>query len=194
MAKNRSKGTITLTWSMDDESWSHWAQGRGTKTEQAVILEGLKKIRESREAREKIKSWCESIRKRQERELPGPESREAKQRRNQIEIQLPATDWGEALQLVGTPGNPVSTIQLLAAVILESETWKQRGNADAEYASGWCQEGLISSIAGSTVAHATGFSLAAQERIIAWIVAIAAVVTAVATVFIAAAEWMALCR
>lgn len=194
MGIKRSKGTITLTWSMDDESWSHWAQGRGEKTEQAIVLEGLREIRESQEAREKIKSSCERIRKRQEREWPGQKSREAKQRRNQIEIQLPSVDWGEALQLVGTPGNPVSTIQLLAAVILESETWKQRGNADAEYASGWCQEGLISSIAGSAVAHATGFSLAAQERIIAWIVAIAAVATAVATVFIAVAEWTALCR
>ena len=176
MAINRSKGTITLTWSMDDDSWSHWARGRGRKTEQAVILAGLSQIRKSLEARKKIKSWCKNI-----GEYHDPSrhnKREDNQHRNTIEIQLPAADWGEACHLIGTPDNPVSTIQLLAAVILESETWKQRGIADAEYASGWSQDQLISSIAGSAVARTTGFSLGKQERFIAWIVAIATIATA----------------
>ena len=42
---NGPEETITLKWSMDDKSWSHWAQGRGRKTASAVILEGLKEIR-----------------------------------------------------------------------------------------------------------------------------------------------------
>lgn len=188
---NNSKGTITLTWSMDDESWSHWTQGRGRKTEQAVILEGLNEIRKNLDSREKIKGWCKSI---EEYHDPSRQDRrKGKQHRNQITIQLPAADWGEACQLVGTPGNPVSTIQLLAAVILESNTWKQKGNA-GEYASGWYQDQMTSSIASSAVTHATGFSLAKQERGIAWIVAISTFVAAVATVFIAVAEWMTLCR
>lgn len=148
MAVNRSKGTITLTWSMDDESWSHWAQGRGKKTEQAIVLEGLNKIRKSPEARKEIKSLCERIREGQE--SIGQSTQEGEQPRNRIEIQLPAADWGEAFQLVGTPGNPVNPGHLLAAVILESETWKQSGNDDAEYNAGWSQDQLISSIAGST--------------------------------------------
>lgn len=129
MAWFSPKETITLKWSMDEDSWSHWAQGRGRQTVSAVVLEGLKKIRKSPKSREEIKRWCESI-----GEIREPRSPE--QPRNKIEIQLPAADWGEAFQLVGTPGDPVNQSHLIAAVILESEIWKQRGNADAEYASG----------------------------------------------------------
>ena len=41
---NSGEETITLRWSMDDESWSHWAQGRGKQTVSAVILEELHAI------------------------------------------------------------------------------------------------------------------------------------------------------
>ena len=189
MAKISQKETATLIFSMDDDSWSHWAQGRGRKTEQAVILEGLNKIRESREAREKIRSWCESFRGHQDEESPGQKSQEAKHR-NQIEIRLPAADWGEAFQLVGTPGNPVKPGHLLAAVILESETWKQRGNADAEYASGWFQDQLISS---TTSTHTKSLNIGKPITWSAVAVAIATVVAAIATIAIAVANWKMLC-
>ena len=190
MAWFSSKETITLNWSMDDDSWGHWAQGRGRQTVSAVILEGLKKIRKSLNAREEIKRWCERIGEIREPRSSDHTSQKTKQPRNKIEIQLPAADWGEAFQLVGTPGDPVNPSYLIAAVILESETWKQRGNADAEYASGWCHDQLISS---TTSTHTKSLNLGKPVTLSAVAVAIATFVAAIATVFIAVANWKMLC-
>ena len=77
---------------MDDDSWSHWAQGRGRQTVSAVVLEGLNEIRKSPKEREKIKSRCESIR--EDQKSTGQDRQEGKHR---IEIQLPAADWGKHL-------------------------------------------------------------------------------------------------
>ena len=171
--------TITLSWSMDDESWSHWAQGRGKQTARAVVLKGLHEIRENPQAAEKINHSCESI-SREEQESIGQDTQRAKPHR--IEIQLPAADWGEACQRVGNPdGNPVRPSQLLAAVILESKSWKQSGNADAEYNAGFRYASLIFSIASSTeLTQTKGISLGKQAKVIAWIVAAATVANAVA--------------
>lgn len=190
MATNSPKETITLSWLMDDDSWSHWAQGRGRQAVSTVVLEGLNEIRKSPEARTEIKNWCESIAERKKRDH---RNREAKHR-NQIEIQLPAADWGEACQLVGKPGDPVNPSYLLAAVILESKTWKQSGNADAETDSGRYQDQLISSIAVSTkLTHTKKFELGRYETVLAIFLVIATSIGAVATVFIARASWLALC-
>ena len=47
----------------------------------------------------------------------------------------------EASQRVG----PVSTEQLLRALILESESWQQVGNAESEFYAGWHQVDLLGS-------------------------------------------------
>ena len=182
--------TITLTWSMDDDSWSHWAQGRGSQTVSAVVLEGLNEIRKSPEVRKEIKSCCERIREDQKSTVQN--TQEGKHR---IEIQLPSVDWGEAFQLVGTPGDPVNPSHLLAAVILESKTWKQSGNAAAEYNSGRNEDDLISSIAVSTkLTHTKRLELGRYETAMAILLVVATFIGAVATVFIARAEWITLCR
>lgn len=191
MATNNPKETITLSWLMDDASWSHWAQGRGREAVSAVVLEGLNEIRESLEARKEIKSRCESIAERRSRNRSNREATH----RNKIEIQLPAADWGEACQLVGTPGDPVYPSHLLAAVILESKTWKQSGNADAETDSGRYQEQLISSIAVSIkLTHTKRLELGRYERVLATALVVVTFIGAVATVFIAVAEWIPSCR
>ena len=182
MAKISQQETVTLTFSMDDDSWSHWAKGRGRKTEQAVVLKGLNEIRKNPKAREKIRSRCEHIGKHRERRSLDQREQEA-QDRNTIELQLPATDWGEAFQLIGTPGDAVNPSHLLKAIILESETWQQRGNADAEYVSGWFHDQLVSS---TTSTHTKSLNLG---KPVTW----SAVVAAIATIFIAVANWIALC-
>ena len=141
-----AKETITLTWSMDDKSWGHWAQGRGRKTVHAVILEGVKEIQTSQEARRRIKLQC----MRPPAVLLAPPEQGGESRKHKVEIQLPAGDWGEACQLVGESGGPVSTGELIAALILESESWKQCGVDNAEYLSGYLENGLIASIKSST--------------------------------------------
>lgn len=172
MAWLSPKETITLKWSMDDESWSHWAQGRGRQSVSTVVLEGLNEIRRNPNVIGKIRSWCESVTKSGERESAGQGNQEVTHK-NQIEIQLPASDWGEAFQLVGTPGDPVIPSHLLAAVILESGTWKQSGNDDAEYASGYNEDRLISSVAiSSNLTHTKRLELGRYEKIMATLLVI----------------------
>ena len=184
MAWFSPKETITLSWSIDDDSWSHWAQGRGRQTVSAVVLEGLNAIRKNPKEIKAIKRWCKYSQSIRERGELG--SREAKNR-NQIEIQLPAADWGGAFQLVGTPGDPVKPSHLIAAVILESGAWKQSGNDDAEYDSGAYQDQLISSIAVSIkLTHTKGLELGGYEKTMATLLVIG-------TFLIAVASWMALC-
>ena len=174
------KETIILRWSMDDESWSHWAQGRGKQTVRAVVLEMLSEIRRSQAAREGVKQRCEAIRRQQE--SPPPEEKVAS-RENKIEIRLPASDWGEACQQIGRleGGDPVRPNQLITAMIRESKSWKQIGDDDGEFNSGYSEPPLISSIALSTeLTHTSGISLEKEEKIIAWIVAMASVASALA--------------
>ena len=104
------------------------------------------------------------------------------QKPHRIEIKLPAAVWGGACQLVGNPaGDPVRPSQLIAAVILESQSWKQSGNDNAEKGAGWNEDSLISSVTSSTeLTHTKGISLGKQEKVIGWIVATATVANAVA--------------
>ena len=172
-----AKETITLTWSMDDKSWSHWAQGRGRKTVHAVIREGINEIRTSQEARRRIRSQC----LRPPAVLLAPPEEGGEFRKHKVEIQLPAADWGEACQLVGESGGPVSTGELIAALILESASWKQSGVADAELRAGWNEVGLISAIKSSTeLTYTQKLRLGKQEKIMAWTVVVAAALSAVA--------------
>ena len=185
---NSGKETITLRWSMDDESWSHWTQGRGKQTASAVVLEGLHEIRKNPQAAKKIAAKANDFCERSSREESDTKSAKPP---HKIEIQLPAADWGEVCQQVGNPGNPVSTSHLLAAVICTSESWQQVGNDDAEFSSGYRLVDLDSSLS-SLATKTAGFSLGGEARGIAWIVAGATFVTAVATVAIAVAAFLAL--
>ena len=171
---NSGKETITLRWSMDDESLSHWTQGRGKQTASAVVLEGLHEIRKNPQAAKKITDFCE----RSSREESNTKS--AKQP-HKIKIQLSAADWGEACQLVGSPGNPVCASHLLEAVIHESESWQQGGNDDAEFKSGWHIDDLDSSLS-SLKTTTAGFRLEGETRFLAWIAAVSTFVAAVTAV------------
>ena len=167
---------------MDDESWSHWAKGRGKQTVQGVVLEGIKKIRKDPKERQKIKDCCESIREDRDREAPivTPKHKEPK---HNVEIPLPAAIWGEACRCVGQemiPGNPLKPAELLAAVIIESSSWQQIGNDTDELLSGWLQFSLVSSLDISTELTHDGLSFGKQEKIIAWILALSALASAVA--------------
>ena len=177
---NSGKETITLSWSMDDESWSHWAQGRGKKTVSAVILEELHAIQKDQAALKNIRSCITKKVIPEEQESRGLDTQEP--HRIQVEIQLLAADWGEACQRVGKPNgdDPVSPSQLLAAMILDSESWKQSTNDDGAFGSGWNLNSLISSVALSTELTHAGISLGKQERVMAWIVTAATVASAVA--------------
>ena len=103
MKANGTEETITLGWSMDDEAWSHWAQGRWRRTVTDVVREEVNKILNSRETREKVRKRCRAMEKTQERR--GGERREAKQQA--ITVQLCASDWEAACQQAGESGSPV---------------------------------------------------------------------------------------
>ena len=174
---NNREETI-LKWLMDDESWSHWAQGLGKQTARDVVLEGLREIRKNPKEAEKLNLRCKSI-SMEEQESSGADP---KKLFYGMEIQLPAADWTETCQRVGTPGgHPVRSRQLLAAVILESKSWKQSGTDTTEFSAGWTEDSLISSIASSTeLTHTRKTSLGNQEKVLAWILTAATVASAVA--------------
>ena len=179
---NSGKETITLSWSMDDKSWSHWAQGRGKKTVSAVILEELHAIQKDQAALENIRSCIAEIVIPEEQKSSGPDTQEP--HRIKIEIQLLAADWGEACQRVGKTNGPVSPSQLLAAMILDSESWKQSTNDDGAFGSGWNLNSLISSVTLSAeLTHTKRINLAKQEKIMALFVTVATVVSALAALW-----------
>ena len=100
-------------------------------------------------------------------------------------LNYPPVTGQAACQRVGPiDDNPVRTDQLLAALIFESKSWKQDGEANAEFNAGWNEDSLASST--STTA---GLSLGRQETIMARIVVAAAVVAATAAVASAIAAW-----
>ena len=181
--RSSSKETTTLCWEMPDDAWAHWTQGRGEKSVRDVILEGIDQIRKSPEAVKNIRKCCEGVSQEDQGEHEVGQSLKHK-----IEIQLPSGAWGEACQLVGSPGNPVCTSHLLAAVIHESESWQQVGNDDAEFSSGWHLVDLDSSLSSLTTTTA-GFSLGREEKNLARMGAWAAVFGALAAIAIAVAAW-----
>ena len=174
-------------------SWNHWAQGRGRKSVGDVILEQIDDIRKNPDA---IRKRCEEVSKeaqdehlQRERPLDQPHVEVGQSPKHEIQIQLPASAWGEACQQVGLINDdPVCTDHLLAALILESESWKQKGNAE-EFNSGWYQDVLASSLTSLTATTSGGLSLAREEKRLVWIVAVATVVGALAAVASAVAAW-----
>ena len=176
------KETITLSWSMDGESWSHWAKGRCEQTATAVILEGLKEIRESPAKREKIKERIELIRETRTSPSSSEElGRDAEEPKCKVKIQLPAAVWGDAYCRISQkmmPGTLVKPGDLLAAIIVESNSWQQSGNETDEFLSGWLQDPLAFSLGDSTELTHEKLIFGKQEKIIGWIVAGAAAASA----------------
>ena len=169
-----SKETTTLCWEMSDDAWAHWTQGRGEKSVSVrdVILEGIDQIRKSPEAVKNIRKRCEG-------DSPeDPSEHEVGQAlKHKIKIELPSGAWAAACQRVGPINdNPVRTGQLLKALIFESKSWKQDGEANAEFNAGWNEDSLLASSTSTTA----GLSLGRQETIMAWFVVAAAVASAIA--------------
>ena len=173
--RSSSKETTTLCWEMPDDAWAHWTQGRGEKSVRDVILEGIDQIRKSPEAVKNIRKCCEGVSQEDQGEHEVGQSLKHK-----IEIQLPSGAWGEACQKVGLiNGNPVRTAHLLAALILESKSWKQDRDDAAEFNAGWNKHALDSSLR-SLTSTTMGLRLGKEAKIIAWIVALATVARAIA--------------
>ena len=175
----RSKETTTLHWKMSDAAWVHWTQGRGEKSVRDVVLKSIDQLRRNPEAVEAVRERCEAI-----AQEPLPEGEDGPVFKHEIRIELPAGDWAEASQRVGS----VSTSHLLGALILESESWRQLGDADSEFSGGWYQPDLVSSLH-SLTATTAGLRLGREEKILARIVAGTAIVGAVAAAASAVAAW-----
>ena len=176
--------TITLHWSMDDAAWTHWARGRAKhqQTIEDVVLEGLDRVRKGTdEAVQKIVELCEMCDQKSTNQGTESPPQEAKESRHKIEIQLLADIWNEAYWRIVSITGPVRLGQLLAAVILDSESWREE-----EYDAGWNEDSMVASFTSLTT-YTTGFSLGRRERFIAWVLTGAAVASAVAA-------WLALCR
>ena len=141
-----------------------------------VILEGINEIRTSQEARHRVRGQC----RRSPGVLRAPLKQEPESRKHTVEIHLPAADWGETCQLVGEYGSLYRTRELLIALILESPSWKQLG--EAEFRSGFKTPQLTASLDASTsLTYAPGLRLRTQERLVAWIIALATILNAVAS-------------
>ena len=177
MATNDMEETVTLRWTMDDESWSHWTQGRGRQTASDVIRAGVDGIRESDATRDRVKTRCASL-VNQANSTRRRDSQDTK--RYEEEARLSAADWREACQLVGSPGNPVSPKYVLAAVILESESWQQSGHDESEFNAGFVEDLLISAVASALNLTQT-LRLGTQEGMVAWAIAAGTLIGAAAS-------------
>ncbi len=172
------KETLTLKLSMPQEAWDHWKCGLGRTPVGAVVREGIEEVRTHPKALAKLKHQCKHVRESSaafSKDLPEPSEAVV------IEIQLPGADWIEVCQLIGEldtalHDGPVSDQELLAAVILESGSWKQ--TAKAEFRAGWCTNQLIS----SSTSGLLRFHLGKRGKFVAAVAAGATVVIAATTV------------
>lgn len=172
-----SNDTLTLRWEMDDEAWSHWTQGRGRKTVSDVIREGIDKLRRSGEVRVRAQKLCANLEQSSNRNTVGKVSG-----KHSIAVELSAADWGEACQLAGEPGSPVSPGAVLAAIVLESESWKQDGNLEAEKHSGWVASNLIIATTTAALTDTQTFRFGKRERILGYLIAGSSVIIAICAV------------
>ena len=180
MVTTDAEETVTLRWRMDGESWSHWTQGRGRRTASDVVRAGVDEIRGNDATRERIRRRCASLID-SANNTHGRDGRETDQ--YEEEARLSAADWREACQLVGSPGNPVSPNFVLAAVILESESWQQSGHDEAEFNAGWVEDLLISAVIGAPnlTRTQTTLRLGTQEGMAVWAIAAGTLIGAAAT-------------
>ncbi|MDE0100936.1 MAG: hypothetical protein OXN89_01015 [Bryobacterales bacterium] len=84
----------------------------------------------------------------------------------QITLELPAEKWEAAVLGVGRIRNaygPLKSGHLLVAMIVESPSWRQKGDADAEYDAGWHMTTLETSVQSLTISSGQ-VSLAHQAR------------------------------
>ena len=165
-----------MCWWMPEDAWLHWAQGRGNRPIRDVILEEIDQIRKNPEA---VRARCKAI---------GQEAQPAREveqvRQHEIRIELPSGVWSAACRQV----RPVSTGQLLGALILGSQSWRQDGDGDSEFSGGWYGVDLDASLH-SLTATTAGLKLARGDRILARTVAVMAIVAAMASVLSALAAW-----
>lgn len=188
---NVPKETITVKWSMDERSWNHWAVGRGDRTVSDVILDGIRAIRKRQDALERIRNRITNQVIPEERESTGVDSGDLP--RIAVKLNLPAAEWGAACRRVAKPDGeePVRPTQLLAAIILESESWKQgdRGSSD----SGWHRESLISSLALSTeLTNIQSINLEREEKWLARLLVVAAAIGTLAGIASAVVAFLGL--
>ena len=73
-------------------------------------------------------------------------------------------------------------MDLIAAVIIESESWDQSEHYDA----GWFEDILISDTTGLTPTHGGTLRLGEREQLAVWAIASGTLITAAATVVLAA--------
>ena len=172
-----SNDTLTLRWGMDDEAWSHWAQGRGREAVSDVIREGVDEIRRSGEARQRAQTLCANLERSSDRNSVATD-----RGKHSIAVELSAADWGEACQLAGKPGSPVSPGAVLAAIILESESWKQDGNLEAEKHSGWATKNLIIATTTAALTDTQTFRFGKRERILGYLIAGSSMIIAICAV------------
>ena len=184
MATTDTEETVTLRWRMDDESWSHWAQGRGRQTASDVVRAEVNKILNCEAAKETIRKRCARLID----QANNPRGRDGKEAGpNEVEVRLSSADWGEVCQLVGEPGDPVSHKYVLASVIIESESWQQSKHGEAMFNAGWIEDLLISAVTSAPkLTHTqTTLRLGTGGGLAVWAIAAGSIVGAVATWVIA---------
>lgn len=170
---------ITLRWTMSDETWSHWAQGRGKKTIFEVVQGQIEKINKDENIARKIRDRGVSLRCTDATN----DQQELDAKPHYIEIQMNAADFGEACQRVGQFGDPMSPKHFLLAIVLESESWKQSGHEYAEFDSGWNGVALTSTSSSSSVlSYTRTIRLGNEERLIAWTIAVTTIIGVICSV------------
>ena len=171
--------TITLRWTMPSKAWDHWARGRGAKSVARVIRAELRRVLRSPAVvadRCGVPELTES-----------PQETSGSTNSHEVQIQLPSAKWSEAIKKVGTClDRSVGTAELLKALIINSESWRQQGADDTERAAGFYSVETGVSTLTTTVG---AFRLGRREWVLAVFGVVAASVAALAGVASALAAW-----
>lgn len=153
----KQTATIRFTVSISLDAYSHWAVGLGDRGASEVVREVLA---EARATPEEFGSTCKLI---ADNEAILTTNEHAAGENVRMAIDLPADEWANTLRSIESiNGKPVKLKHLLAALILESESWKQLGKPDAEYKAGW-EAAMFSVETESVIVTTESVGLASKE-------------------------------
>ena len=148
---------IILSWKMGGYSWNYWLSEYGGET--AVVLDGLKKIRDCQKARTQVMSTCEIIRRTSFPDLTSGQRRlEA-----EVKVEVPRALWEKACRRIGEVVEPRV---LLAALIIENRGW-QGGSGNSHWDERECT--LVTYLADTLCIQSPGDGLTTQEKLLLWV-------------------------
>ena len=113
---------------MTGDTWDHWVRGLGRRTPDEVVGDGLRAIREGSGKRGDIARRAKNVGR-----PTGSSATEIDEEgpKHTVAVTVPSREWQSAMRDVDGGEQSLRSEQLLAAIIMEDESWSPP--SDAEY-------------------------------------------------------------